>query len=57
VVSDPSTGSPSNPPTRNQAGQLTGGIGYMNYTSISSNAVVGTYPAPRTGQIIARFEF
>jgi len=57
VVSDPSTGSPSNPPTRNQAGQLTGGFGYMNYTSISSNAVGGTYPAPRTGQIIARFEF
>jgi len=36
---------------------LTGGFGYMNYTAISSNAVGGTYPAPRTGQIIARFEF
>jgi len=57
VVTDPSTGSPSNPPTHNPAGQLTGGFGYMNYTAISSNAVGGTYPAPRTGQIIARFEF
>jgi len=57
VVSDPSTGSPSNPPTRNPAGLLTGGFGYMNYTAISSNAVGGTLPAPRTGQLVARFEF
>jgi len=56
VVSDPSTGSPSNPPTRS-GGVLTGGFGYMNYTAISSNAVGGTLPAPRTGQIVARFEF
>jgi Carboxypeptidase regulatory-like domain/TonB dependent receptor-like, beta-barrel len=56
VVSDPSTGSPSNPPTRSN-GVLTGGFGYMNYTAISSNAVGGTLPAPRTGQIVARFEF
>jgi hypothetical protein len=56
VVSDPSTGSPSNPPTRSN-GVLTGGFGYMNYTAITSNAVGGTLPAPRTGQIVARFEF
>lgn len=56
VVSDPSTGSPSNPPTRS-GGVLTGGFGYMNYTAISSNAVGGTLPAPRTGQIVARIEF
>jgi hypothetical protein len=56
VVSDPSTGSPSNPPTRSN-GVLTGGFGYMNYTAISSNAVGGTLPGPRTGQIVARFEF
>jgi hypothetical protein len=56
AVSDPSTGSPSNPPTRSN-GVLTGGFGYMNYTAISSNAVGGTLPAPRTGQIVARFEF
>jgi hypothetical protein len=56
AVSDPSTGSPSNPPTRAN-GLLTGGFGYMNYTAISSNVVGGTLPAPRTGQIVARFEF
>jgi hypothetical protein len=57
VVSDPSTGSPSNPPTRDKNGLLTGGFGYMNYTAITSNAVGGTLPAPRTGQIVARIEF
>jgi hypothetical protein len=56
VVSDPSTGSPSNPNTRSN-GLLTGGFGYMNYTAITSNAVGGTLPSPRTGQIVARIEF
>jgi hypothetical protein len=55
-VSDPSTGSPSNPPTRSN-GLLTGGFGYLNYTAVSSNSVGGTIPSPRTGQIVARFEF
>jgi hypothetical protein len=55
-VSDPSTGSPSNPPTRSN-GVLTGGFGYLNYTAVSSNSVTGTIPSPRTGQIVARFEF
>src|SRR4029077_16878318 len=50
AVSDPSTGSPSNPPTRSN-GVLTGGFGYMNYTAISSNAVGGTFPSPRIRQI------
>ncbi len=57
VVSDPSTGSPSNPPTRDGQGRLTGGFGYMNYTAVTSNSVGGTLPAPPTGQIVARFEF
>lgn len=56
-LSDPVTSSPSNPPTRNAAGLLTGGFGYINYTAISSNSVGGTIPSPRTGQIVARFEF
>jgi hypothetical protein len=56
-VSDPSTGSPSKDPTRDSSGLLTGGFGYMNFRSISSNAVGGTLPAPRTGQIVARIEF
>jgi hypothetical protein len=55
-VSDPSTGSPSNPPTRS-GGMLTGGFGYMNYTAITSNSINNAYPAPRAGQIVARFEF
>ena len=57
VVSDPSTGSPSNPPTRDNLGRLTGGFGYMNYTAVTSNSVGGTLPAPRTGQIVARIQF
>jgi hypothetical protein len=56
VVSDPSTGSPSNPPTRNN-GLLTGGFGYMNYTNVTSNSVAGSLPAPRNGQVVIRFEF
>jgi hypothetical protein len=54
AVSDPSTGSPSNPPTRDNLGRLTGGFGYMNYTAVTSNSVGGTLPAPRMGQIVAR---
>jgi hypothetical protein len=56
-LSDPVTSSPSNPPTRDARGLLTGGFGYINYTAISSNSVGGTIPSPRTGQIVARFEF
>jgi hypothetical protein len=29
----------------------------VNYTAITSNSVNGTYPSPRTAQIVARFEF
>jgi hypothetical protein len=57
VLSDPSTGSPATAPTRSPAGLLTGGFGYVNYTAISSNSVGGTLPSPRTGQMVARFEF
>jgi hypothetical protein len=53
---NPSTGSPANPPTRSN-GLLTGGFGFLNYTSITSNSVNSTVPTPRTGQIVARFEF
>ena len=54
---DPSTGSPQNPVTRNAQGQLTGGFGYRNYTGISANSVSSSLPTPRTGQIVARFDF
>jgi hypothetical protein len=56
VTNDPSTGSPSNPPTRNN-GLLTGGFGYMNYTNVTSNSVGGSLPAPRNGQVVIRIEF
>jgi hypothetical protein len=56
-LSDPVSSSPSNPPTRNAQGLLTGGFGYISYTAIASNSVGGTIPSPRTGQIVARFEF
>jgi hypothetical protein len=54
---DPSTGSPQNPPTRNAQGVLTGGFGFINYLAIDSNNQGNAYPAPRTGQFVARFEF
>ena len=56
-LSDPSTGSPQNPPTRSNQGLLTGGFGYMNYSGISANSVSSSLPTPRTGQIVARIEF
>jgi hypothetical protein len=56
LVSDPSTGSPSNPPTRSN-GLLTGGFGFMNYLAASTNNQNNTYPTVRSGQIVARFEF
>jgi hypothetical protein len=54
---DPVTSSPQNPPTRSSQGLLTGGFGYLNYTGISANSVSSSLPTPRTGQIVARFDF
>ncbi|HEY3838212.1 MAG TPA: TonB-dependent receptor [Bryobacteraceae bacterium] len=54
---NPSTASPQNPPTRSNQGLLTGGFGYLNYTGISANSVSSSLPTPRTGQIVARFDF
>jgi hypothetical protein len=56
-ISDPVTSSPSLAPTRNPQGLLTGGFGFLNYNAISSNGVGETIPSPRTGQIVARFQF
>jgi Carboxypeptidase regulatory-like domain len=56
-ISDPVTSSPSLAPTRNPQGFLTGGFGFQNYNAITSNSVGGTIPSPRTGQIVARFQF
>jgi hypothetical protein len=54
---DPSTGNPQTAPTRNAQGILTGGFGFINFNAIDSNNQNNTYPAPRTGQIVARIEF
>jgi hypothetical protein len=55
-IADPSTGSPATPPTRSN-GSLTGGFGFLNYLGIASNSVNSSVPTPRTGQLVARFEF
>jgi len=55
-LANPSTGSPATPPTRSN-GLLTGGFGFLNYTGIVSNSVNSSLPTPRTGQLVARFQF
>jgi hypothetical protein len=54
---DPGTGNPQTAPTRNAQGLLTGGFGFVNFNAIDSNNQNNVYPAPRTGQIVARIEF
>ncbi len=64
-IGNPSTTNPLAAPTRNAAGQYTGGFGVINLVlangttpSFTQNAVVGNlYQQPRTGTIIARFTF
>ena len=51
-VPNPSTSNPQTAPTRNSAGVLTGGFGFVNYNSIST-----TDGTPRSGQVVVRFEF
>jgi hypothetical protein len=53
---NPVTSNPATAPTR-QNGILTGGFGYLAFNQISSNNQNNTYPAPRTGQMVLRFEF
>jgi hypothetical protein len=36
---------------------LTGGFGFVSYTSIVSNTVANSFPAPRAGQLLLRFDF
>ena len=56
ALGNPSTSSPGNPLTF-QNGLITGGFGTMNYTGLTSNSVNSTLPTPRTGQLVARFDF
>ena len=51
-VPNPSTSNPQTAPTRNSAGVLTGGFGFVNFNSIST-----TDGTPRSGQVVVRFEF
>ena len=52
----PITTAPGTPPTYSN-GVLTGGFGFVNYTSIVSNTVGNSFPAPRAGQLLLRFDF
>jgi hypothetical protein len=56
ALANPSTSSPQNPLTY-QNGLITGGFGTMAYTGLTSNSVNSTLPTPRTGQLVARFQF
>ena len=54
-LTPPSATNPALPPTKNILGQLTGGYGYVNMVPGPSNT---TYvESPRSGQIVARFQF
>jgi hypothetical protein len=57
VLPNPSTSNPQATPTYNAQGLVTGGFGYINPGQITSNSVSNSLPAPRTGQLVARFDF
>jgi hypothetical protein len=65
-IGNPATTAPASAPSKNQAGQYTGGFGVINLTvagpniapTYTQNAVVGQlYQLPRSGTLIARFTF
>ena len=64
-IGNPSTAAPGVAPSRNGAGQYTGGFGTINLVvgpntapSVTMNGVVGQlYALPRTGTLIARITF
>jgi hypothetical protein len=65
-IGNPITTSPASALSHNNVGQLSGGFGVINETvsgpnvapSVTANAVVGQlYQLPRTGTLIARFQF
>ncbi len=64
-IGDPSTAAPGTAPSKNPAGQYTGGFGTINLAvgpntapTVTANGVVGQlYGLPRTGTLIARFTF
>jgi hypothetical protein len=64
-IGNPGTSNPLAAPTKNGAGQYTGGFGVINDVvatgatpSFTANAVVGQlYQQPRSGTLIARFTF
>jgi hypothetical protein len=65
-IGNPATTAPASAPSKNPAGQYTGGFGVINLTvagpnvapTFTQNAVVGQlYQLPRSGTLIARFTF
>ncbi|HEY4361455.1 MAG TPA: carboxypeptidase regulatory-like domain-containing protein [Bryobacteraceae bacterium] len=65
-IGNPITTNPASTPSKNGAGQFTGGFGVVNLTvsgpnqapTYTQNAVVGQlYQLPRSGTLIARFSF
>jgi hypothetical protein len=64
-IGDPITTAPAATPSKNGAGQYTGGFGTINLVvgpntapTVTANGVVGQlYALPRTGTLIARFTF
>ena len=54
---NPATGGPGIAPPTYSNGLLTGGFGFVNYTAITSNNQNNSFPAPRAGQVVLRFEF
>jgi hypothetical protein len=64
-IGNPSTSAPGSAPSKNAAGQYTGGFGVINLVvgpntqpSYTQNGVVGQlYQLPRSGTLIARFTF
>jgi len=65
-IGNPGTTSPATTPSKNKAGQYSGGFGAINLTvsgpntapTVSSNATIGQlYQLPRTGTLIARITF
>lgn len=56
MISFPNPDTAMNPKTWS-GDVLSGGFGFINYTQITSNSQNNNYPAPRTGQVVLRFEF
>jgi hypothetical protein len=57
IIPNPANSNAQAVTTYNSQGLLSGGFGYINTQTITSNNQNNALPAPRTGQIVARFDF